>query len=173
MLFCRQKTSSGFALSAARTMRTRNFGWLEADGLAPAAILSLALLLPAHAPAQDRLKTMPGYGRFQEISREIGSAVKLGNLSVTWKDGGKAFEYTKDGKRYRYEIDARIAVHYPRQHRSNRSEPWHPAESVKPGRQRPAPPGPGSSLRALSPDGKLKAILPGPERLAVGLEWQQ
>jgi dipeptidyl-peptidase 4 len=139
-------------------MRTRNFGWLEANGLAPAAILSLALLLPAHAPAQDRLKTMPGYGRFQEISKEIGSAVKLGNLSVTWKDGGKAFEYTKDGKRYRYEIDARIAVPLPE------ATPEQPERGMASGRKRqarqtaPRPARARQFTSALSPDGKWKAF---------------
>ena len=64
--------------------------------------VSLALLVGVFAlsvglVAQDRLKTMPGYEQYQRMSKEIPAAVKMGNLSVTWKDGGKALEYTKDG----------------------------------------------------------------------------
>ena len=31
-------------------------------------------------------------------------AVKTGTLQVTWKDGGKAFEYVRDGKTWRFDI---------------------------------------------------------------------
>ena len=58
------------------------------------------------ASAQDRLKTLPGYAQFERMNRELTNAVRLGTLAVTWKDGGKAFEYQKDGKKYRYEIAA-------------------------------------------------------------------
>ena len=36
--------------------------------------------------------------------------MKLGALTVTWKDDGKAFEYTRDGKRYRYDVAAKQAT---------------------------------------------------------------
>src|SRR5439155_19779424 len=49
-------------------------------------------------------KTMPGFERYQKMSRAMTNAVKLGSLSVTWKDGGKAFEFQKEGKRYRYDV---------------------------------------------------------------------
>jgi len=67
-------------------------------------ILSSAILL-----AQDRLKTMPGYERYQKLNREMSNAVKLGALSVVWTNDGKAFDYSRDGKRYRYDIAARKA----------------------------------------------------------------
>ena len=54
--------------------------------------------------AQDRLKAMPGFARFQEKSREIPGSFKSGSLTVTWRDGGKAFEYRKDDKALRYDI---------------------------------------------------------------------
>src|SRR5215471_15550574 len=65
---------------------------------------TVVVLLPTLAFAQDRLKTMPAYEQAQRWSRELTNVVKLGNLSVTWKDEGKAFEYRKEGKRYRYDI---------------------------------------------------------------------
>jgi dipeptidyl-peptidase-4 len=73
-------------------------------------LAALAALLPAtHAAAQDRLKKMPGYDHFQKMNREVSGSFKSGALSVTWKDGGKAFEFRKDGKLYRYEIAAKKA----------------------------------------------------------------
>jgi dipeptidyl-peptidase-4 len=68
------------------------------------AVLLGMFVLPAGLAAQDRLKTMPGYEQFVKMSKEMQGAVKTGALSVTWTDGGKAFDYTKDGKTYRYDV---------------------------------------------------------------------
>lgn len=54
--------------------------------------------------AQDRLKKMPGYEQYQKMSREIPGSVKMGTMSVSWVEGGKAFDYQKDGKTYRYDF---------------------------------------------------------------------
>ena len=53
---------------------------------------------------------MPGYERYQRFSREITNAVKLGIVTVTWTNEGKAFDYQKDGKRYHYDIAAHLAT---------------------------------------------------------------
>src|SRR5688572_4096958 len=70
----------------------------------------LLVLLPLSGVAQDRLKSMPGYEQYQRMSKQIPGSVKLGALSVTWKDGGKAFEYRHDGKVHRYDIAERKAT---------------------------------------------------------------
>src|SRR5947209_13093247 len=71
------------------------------------AVLAICAAIPAVASgAQDRIKTMPGYEQYQRMSKEIPGSVKMGALAVTWKDGGKALEYRKDGKTYRYDIAA-------------------------------------------------------------------
>jgi dipeptidyl-peptidase-4 len=61
-------------------------------------------ILSAVVGAQDRLKTMPGYEQYQRMAKELPSAIKMGNLSVAWKDDGKALEYTKDGRTYRFDV---------------------------------------------------------------------
>src|SRR5689334_16060849 len=61
------------------------------------------------APAQDRLKTMPGYEQFQKMNGQIAGSVKSGALNVTWKDG-TTFEYARDGKLYRYDVTAKQAT---------------------------------------------------------------
>ena len=76
-------------------------------GLAGVAILS------AVVGAQDRLKAMPRYEQYLRMSKEIPTAVKMGNLQVAWKDGGKAFEYTKDGKTWRYDLATKAATELP------------------------------------------------------------
>ena len=61
------------------------------------------------AIAQDRLKTMPGYARYERINREATNVFKSGALTVAWTNEGGAFDYTKDGRRYRYDIALRTA----------------------------------------------------------------
>jgi dipeptidyl-peptidase-4 len=126
--------------------------------LNPSVFLLALLGCVAAARAQDRLKTMPGYERYQRMSREITNAVKLGSLSVTWKDQGKAFEYQKDGKRYRYDVATRsreVLTNSPpatprpqgrREGRGSRTE-----GSIRPERGR-------QYASAVSPNGKLKAF---------------
>ena len=54
--------------------------------------------------AQDRIKSMPGFEQHRKMTPEIARSVKLGNLAVTWKEGGKAFEFNKEGKTYRFDV---------------------------------------------------------------------
>jgi len=65
------------------------------------------LLLLAAAVGQDRLKDMPGYEQHRQMAPKLNGSVKYGTMVVSWKDGGKAFEYTKDGKRLRYDIESK------------------------------------------------------------------
>ena len=72
--------------------------------------MSLIGLRQTSASAQDRLKGMPGYERYQKMSREIPNSVKMGTIAVTWKDDGKGLEYRSDGKNYRYDFETRQAT---------------------------------------------------------------
>src|SRR6266853_1997025 len=68
------------------------------------AVTIVVSFFPITSRAQDRLKSMPGYDQYQKMSKEIPGSVKLGALNVKWQDDGKAFDYYKDGKTYRYDI---------------------------------------------------------------------
>ena len=97
---------------------------------------------------QDRLKTMPGYQQYQKMSREIPGSVKLGTLAVTWKDGGKAFEYAKGGKHWRHDLGTGKA-----------EEIEAPAKPLPGGQRNPGGPARGRQYASAgSPDGKLKAF---------------
>ncbi len=74
------------------------------------AVGAVALAFVATPSAQDRLKNMPGYDRFEKMSREIPGSVKLGSLAVRWKDDGSSFEYTSNGRQYRYDVAAKTAT---------------------------------------------------------------
>src|SRR5436305_14449466 len=74
---------------------------------ATAAVLFVAL------SAQDRLKLVPAYDRAQRFAREAGSAVRGGALGVSWQADGRAFEYTREGKRYRYDVRSRKEAEVP------------------------------------------------------------
>ena len=75
-------------------------------------LLAALLLLTTSSAAQDRLKTYPGYERYSRISREIPSSVRSGALQVKWIDPTQ-FEYTLDGKRYRYDARSLDATEIP------------------------------------------------------------
>jgi dipeptidyl-peptidase 4 len=71
--------------------------------------LALAAVAPL-APAQDRLRTMPGYDQYSHVAPQIQGSVKLGVLQSFWVDSGKAFEYQRDGQWYRYDVASRKAA---------------------------------------------------------------
>jgi len=127
------------------------------------ALAGALAVLSMTARAQDRLKSMPGYERYKKMSGEILGSVKMGSLSVSWKDGGKAFEYQKDGKNYRYDIATGKAQEAGK---SSSSEPARPAgrrggrfpaggAAVPRGRQFGVALAPDSSLRAFHRDRNL------------------
>ncbi|MBC8087529.1 MAG: DPP IV N-terminal domain-containing protein [Phycisphaerae bacterium] len=62
--------------------------------------------LATTASAQDRLKTMPGYEQFTRMQTVLRGdpAVKTGAVAATWSADGKSFEFTRDGKRQRFDI---------------------------------------------------------------------
>ncbi len=79
--------------------------------LSACVVLAVWQTMPAHA--QDRLRGMPGYERYQRINSQLNGAVVSGALPVVWLDGGRAFSYERDGKSYRYDVAARKAVETP------------------------------------------------------------
>jgi dipeptidyl-peptidase-4 len=107
--------------------------------------------LPIASRAQDRLKTMPGYDRYQKVSKEIPGSVKLGALTVKWQDDGKAFDYYKDGKTYHYDIATRATTEAG-------AAPAE-AEGGRMGRRRAGGPERGRQYSSSeSPDKKFKAF---------------
>ncbi len=104
--------------------------------------------------AQDRLKMMPGYEHYAKISKEIPGSIKTGSLTVSWKDGGRSFEYQKDGKRWRYDIEARRVTEV-----SPSASDAAPEESRAGTRFQRGGPARGRQFEsAVSPDGKVKAF---------------
>jgi dipeptidyl-peptidase-4 len=126
-------------------------------------LLLLTLLFvvgPRITTAQDRLKTMPGYEQYQRMSREMQGAVRSGGLIITWKDGGKAFTYRKDGKNWRYDVAARKAEEIADDGPSN-ERPGFGGRREGRGSGRGGQGGPARGRQfgeAVSPDGKLKAF---------------
>ncbi|HMJ88258.1 MAG TPA: DPP IV N-terminal domain-containing protein [Candidatus Acidoferrum sp.] len=108
--------------------------------------------------AQDRLKSMSGYERYQRVSREGGSSVSGGAVSVTWKDDGKAFEFSRGGKKFRYDIAHRTATELaPTNTTGTTNEPTFQITSS--GRRRELRVARGRQYtNAYSPDGKWKAF---------------
>lgn len=119
-------------------------------------VLASLLVHLSPAVAQDRLKTMPGYERYQKVSRALPTVVRGGALQVTWSDDGQSFEYQRNGKRYRYDLAAHEAAELPQPPQTQAAtmpdttpRRRRQITGVARGRQAPS---------ALSPDGKLKAF---------------
>lgn len=110
-------------------------------------------LLQAGAAAQDRLRSMPGYARYQQMAPQIARAVRTGAVAVTWSADGRAFAYARDGVQYRYDVAARRAerVGSGVEPVGGRSGPS--ARGAAPG----APDRGRQYVSADSPDGRLRA----------------
>ncbi len=106
-------------------------------------------LLQIDTAAQDRLRSMAGYAQYQKIAPQIAGAVKSGAVNPAWGADGKSFEYTFDGKRYRYDVAARQATPL--------GEAADPAGRGRGGRGQGAPERGRQYASADSPDGTLRA----------------
>ncbi|MCC6126509.1 MAG: DPP IV N-terminal domain-containing protein [Pirellulales bacterium] len=126
------------------------------------AIGILVFLFSGAAFAQEYVNPAYSAKRYAELSRQIQNSAKLGTLQVEWKEDGKAFEFARDGKRYRYDIAA-----------GTKKEIDSKAPSADPAKQTPAansrrvrgrsnsqarPPRARQFKTALSPDGKFMAF---------------
>ncbi|MBL8189748.1 MAG: DPP IV N-terminal domain-containing protein [Acidobacteria bacterium] len=105
--------------------------------------------MPMTANAQDRLKTMPGYDQYQKMATQIQGSVRPGILQVKWLDGGKAFEFRRDGKNIRYDVATRTAAEAEPSTAAGPAPTNRFRGGVERGRQFDS---------AMSPDGKLKAF---------------
>ena len=77
--------------------------------LVPATLVVLGGLVVT-LPAQDRLKQMPGYARYAEMAPKIARSVTRGELRAEWAEDGKSFTYSRDGKRYSYDVGRKTAT---------------------------------------------------------------
>ncbi|MCH7992594.1 MAG: DPP IV N-terminal domain-containing protein [Gemmatimonadetes bacterium] len=73
-------------------------------------LATLWLLLATPLVAQDRLRRMPGYDRYEEMRTQIPTSFVSGALQVTWTEDGRGLEYTRDGRSYSYDISRRQAI---------------------------------------------------------------
>ena len=125
------------------------------------ALAAVFATLPETILGQDRLKTMPGYQEYQKNSKLANGTVKMGSLTVTWKEGGKSFEYNKDGTKYRYDIAAGKAVEIgkaPEDSATHDDGRIQPDDEIDEG-PRPVPQERGrQAASAPSPDGKRMAF---------------
>ena len=115
-------------------------------------IAALAAVTVFSAPAaQDRLRTMPGYEQYVRMSRQIPTALKSGTLAAAWTSDGKAVEYTRDGKPYRFDIASRQTLDASGQSQDSARNRRGQLSLGQPERGR-------QFTSALSPDGRLKAV---------------
>jgi len=114
-------------------------------------LLAMMAGLPAAMVAQDRLRTMPGFEQYQKMAPQISTAITSGALMSAWTDAGKAIEYNRDGKRYRFDVASRQTTELgPAPQGTGRGGG---------GQTPPGQPERGRQFAsALSPDGRLNAF---------------
>ena len=115
-----------------------------------AATLGIA---PASALAQDRLKGMPGYERYQEVGKKIQGSVKSGALTVQWLEDGSGFDYSRDDKKWRFDLAKGSVGEAPPIKEEPKSE-----ANDKPRRRAAGPERGRQFSQAFSPDGKFEAV---------------
>lgn len=115
--------------------------------------LLLALASPA-LHAQDRLKKMPGYERYQQVAKKIGGSLKSGALPVKWQDEGAALDFKQEGKLVRLEIASGKLADAPEPAKKDEEKP---RNGRRGGNAGGAPERGRQWSSAISPDGKLKA----------------
>ena len=104
---------------------------------------------------------MPGYEAAQRIARDAPAAMAGSVSGVIWNDDGRAFEYRRNGKRYRYDVAQRRAAEV------DASPPRSRRRAAAAARPTRSAPDRGRQFEStLSPDGTLKAFYTRSQRLA-------
>ena len=110
-----------------------------------AALSAIVLAFSALSP-QERLSALPRFERYQRIGRESRGALVPGVVNVVWNSAGDAFEYSFEGKSYRFSVADR---------RSTSIEA--PSADASNGRRRQGPGRGRQNAVVKSPDGKRTA----------------
>lgn len=106
----------------------------------------------SRAEAQDRLPTMPGYEQYSQVGTKYQQAQQLlseGSIFANWIEDGKAFEFNRAGKKYRYDIASNVTTEV---------SPPAPEQSTSPGRRPPRRERGRQFTTADSPDKKQRAL---------------
>ncbi len=117
----------------------------------------LCCLLPSAAPAQDRLKTMPGYEQHERMKRLRADVGTRGLSALKWRNDGEILEYRLVGKNFRFDLAiGRASEILPP---ATNSAAAAPPETATNRFAAPQPPGRARQYAAaISPDGLWKAF---------------
>lgn len=130
-----------------------------ADRIARALTLAMcALALATPASAQSRIKTMPGYDQWAEVSPQIAASVKSGAITPVWAADSQSFTYARDGVRWRFELATLMATRVT----DEAAEPAPAGPAAQPAAAAPGglvlARGRGREADVVAPDGKSRAF---------------
>jgi dipeptidyl-peptidase 4 len=122
-------------------------------------VIVLVSLYCCVSSAQQSIKPSFSAKQFWGVNEQIQKSAKLGVLSVEWKDDGKAFEFTQEGKKYRYDIAAGEKKEVDPKSAPPDAGKEPPAASPRRARHAGAMPPRATQFKtALSPDEKFMAV---------------
>lgn len=117
--------------------------------------LPLIALVPTILVGQDHLRSMPGYARYTEMAPKIARSMVSGSVTPSWADNGASFDYSRGGKRWRYDLATRTASETTAPPAAGGGAPFGRAGGVARGRQATEAMAPDSSHRAFYRDRNL------------------
>jgi dipeptidyl-peptidase 4 len=121
-------------------------------------VAALALALASPAMAQSRIKTMPGYDQWAEVSPKIASSFKSGAITPVWAADSLSFDYSQDGLRWRFDVATLKATRVA----DAPGEPTPAGPAAQPAAAAPGglvlARGRGREADVLAPDGKSRAF---------------
>jgi len=126
-------------------------------------LFALLFSMSSSLQAQDRLKSMPGYDQYIKMRAQIPGSVKSGAIMATWKEDGKSFDYTFDGKKYTFDVSKKKAIEAgdapaPQQGGMQGMRGGRAGRGQQAAGMGPRPERGRQWTAALSPDHKLKAF---------------
>lgn len=121
-------------------------------------VAALAFALAPPAMAQSRIKTMPGYDQWAEVSPKIASSFKSGAITPVWAADSLSFDYSQDGLRWRFDVATLKATRVA----DAPGEPTPAGPAAQPAAAAPGglvlARGRGREADVLAPDGKSRAF---------------
>jgi len=126
-------------------------------------LAALAFAIATPAMAQSRIKSMPGYAQWAEVSPKIASSVKSGAITPAWAADSQSFGYTLDGVRWRFDVATLKSVRVV----DEAGEPVPAGPAAQPAAAAAAPGGlvlargRGREADVTAPDGKSRAFSRG------------
>src|SRR5262245_37601118 len=78
-----------------------------------AGLLGALIGFTPEAAAQSRIETLPGYETWAKMAPQIPRSVEMGGINADWAENSSYFDYSLDGRRWRFDLATRTTSPAP------------------------------------------------------------